>query len=146
MHLDRVAVENGQILRRDNILVQDNIYLLAIYPLGDLTLVRNNKMNLADKGHILGYSSEEVAQCAPITKTLLQHGLIGKLLVIALPHRVKAVYICDNYIHFLSFFSRESSLKIQKYSFLFLFANRKQSLVELFPYYLEGLAPRKRIH
>jgi hypothetical protein len=103
MHLDRVAVAGRQELRRDNILVEHNMHLFAIYPLWHLTFVRNNKMHLADKRHILGYSAKEIAQSAPITKTLLQHRLVGVLLVVCLPYRVQAVNICDDYIHLSTF-------------------------------------------
>ena len=59
MHLDRVAVECREILGRDNILVEDNMHLIAIYPLGHLTLVRHDKMHLADKRHIHRYTAED---------------------------------------------------------------------------------------
>ena len=99
VHLDRVAVECRQILGRDNILVKHHIYPLTIYPFGHLALVRYDKMYLADKWHILGYSAKEIAQCAPITKAFLDYGFIGILLVVALPHRVQPVYVCNDYIH-----------------------------------------------
>ena len=99
MHLDRVAIKRWEILRRDNILVKNDMYLVAIYPLGHLTLVRYHKVNLENKRHILGYTAKEVTQSAPVAKTLLQHGLIGMLFVVALPHRVQAIHICNNYIH-----------------------------------------------
>ena len=79
--------------------MENNVHLIAIYPLGHLTLVRNYKVYLANKRHILGYTTEEVTQSAPVAKTLLQHRLVGMLLVVALPHRVQAIYVCNNYIH-----------------------------------------------
>ena len=81
------------------------MYLVAIYPLGYLTLVRNDKMHLADKRHILSYASEEVAQSAPITKALLQDWLIGVLLVVALPNRIQSIYVCYNNIHVLTIYT-----------------------------------------
>ena len=75
MHLYRVAVEGRQILLRDNIFVENNVHLVAVYPLRHLALVRHYKVHLADKRHILGNTSEEVTQSAPITKALLQHRL-----------------------------------------------------------------------
>ena len=114
MHLDRVAVEGRQKLGRDNILVEYDMHLVAVYPLGHLTLVRHDKMYLADEGHILGYTTKEVAQSAPITKTLLQHRLVGVLLVVALPHRVQAVHICNNYIHFRNFSTADTNPPLQK--------------------------------
>ena len=85
--------------------MEHDVHLVTIYPLGHLALVRDHKVYLADERHILGYTSEEVAQGAPITKTLLQHGLVGVLLVVALPHRIEAVYVCNNYIHRTNFFN-----------------------------------------
>lgn len=99
MHLDRVAVEGWQKFGRDDILVQNNVYLVAIDPLGHLALVRDYKVHLAYERHILGNTSEKVAQSAPISETLLQYGLVGVLFVVALPDRVEAIYISDNYIH-----------------------------------------------
>ena len=118
MHLDRVAVEGWQKLGRDNILVEYDMHLLTIYPLGHLTLVRNHEMYLANKRHILGYTTEEVTQSAPVTKTLLQHRLVGMLLVVALPHRVQAIYVCNNYIHRSNFFQQQSTLHYYKGSVL----------------------------
>jgi hypothetical protein len=31
--------------------------------------------------------------------------LVGMLLVVALPHRVQAIYVCNNYIHFGNVFN-----------------------------------------
>ena len=117
VHLDRVAVERRQKLRRDNILVEYNVNLVTIYPLWHLALVRHHKVYLANERYILGNTSEEVTQSAPVTKTLLQHRLIGVLLVVALPHRVKAVYICDNYIHRSNFFNGGTHSTITKIVF-----------------------------
>ena len=75
MHLYRVTVERRQVLRRDDILVEDNMYLITVYPLRHLTLMRHHEMYLADERHILGYTSKEVTQSAPIAKALLQHRL-----------------------------------------------------------------------
>ena len=99
VQLNGVAVERGEKLRRNNIAVQHHVNLVPIQPLGHLALVRNYEVYLADEGHILGYTSKEVTQCAPIAKTLLQHGLVGEFFVVALPHRIQAVYICYYYIH-----------------------------------------------
>ena len=104
VHLDRVTVECREILRRDNILVEHDMHLVTIYPLGNLALVRNYKVYLADERHILGYTTKEISQCTPIAETLLQHRLIGVFLVVALPYRIESIYICYNYIHDASFF------------------------------------------
>ena len=117
MHLDRIAVERRQKLRRDDILMENNVYLIAIYPLGHLAFVRNYEVYLANERHILGDTTEEVAQSAPITKTLLQHGLVGVLFVVALPHRVQAIYVCNNYIHRSKFFNGGTHSTITKVMF-----------------------------
>jgi hypothetical protein len=98
-HLYRVTVEDRQELGRDDILVKYDVHLLTIDPLGNLTLVRHHKVHLAHKRHILGYTTKEILQSAPIAKTLLLYRLVGVLLVIVLPHRIQAIYIGDNYIH-----------------------------------------------
>ena len=105
VHLNSVAVEGGEMFLGDDILMEHHIYLLPIHPLGHLTLLRNNKVYLAHKGHILCYAAKQIFQSAPITKTLLQHRLVGVFRVVALPHRVQAIYVCNNYIHFRNIFN-----------------------------------------
>ena len=114
VHLDWVTIKSWKILGRNDILVENNVYLVAIYPLGHLTFVRYHKVNLANKRHILGYSAKEVAQSAPVAKTLLQHGLVGILLVVALPHWVQAIYVCNNYIHFRNVLTVEPTPPLQR--------------------------------
>ena len=132
MHLDRVAIENWEMLLGDNIFVKHNIYLVTIYPFGHLAVVRNNKVNLTNKRHILGYTPKKVAQSTPIAKTLLQHRLVGELFVVALPYRVQTVYICNNYIHFLPFTTEFSSLPTTNIAIYFLDAKSRSSKVEKF--------------
>jgi hypothetical protein len=98
-HLYRVTVEYRQELGWDDILVKHDVHLVTIHPLGYLALVRYHKMHLAHERHILGYTTKEVLQSAPISKTLLQYRLVGVLLVVALPHRVQTIHIGDYYIH-----------------------------------------------
>lgn len=121
MHLYRVAIEGWEILRRDNILVEYDVYLVTIHPLGDLTLVRHYEVDLADKWHILSYTAKEIAQCSPITKALLQHRLGSVLLIVALPYGVQSVYVCDNYIHPFTVFAKPFT-SLQSYNFIFNFA------------------------
>ena len=84
--------------------MQHDVYLLAIDPCGHLTVVRNHKVHLADEGHILSYTTKQIGQCPPITEALLQHRLIGVLLIILLPRRIKPIYICNDNIHYLFIF------------------------------------------
>jgi hypothetical protein len=118
---DRVAVECWQIFGGYNILVEDDINLFAIYPRRDLALLRYHEMYLAHKGHILGYTTKEVWQGAPVTKTFLQYGLVGVLFVVATPLRIQSIYVCDNYIHFYLFLCGQHRFYyLQRYAFKFV--------------------------
>ena len=113
-HLNRRTVECGKEFLRNNIPMQNDVYLLAINPCRHLTVMRDHKMHLANEGHVHGYTTKQIRQCTPIAKTLLKHWLIGVPLIILLPHRIKPIHICNDNIHYTEFNYDKNSARREK--------------------------------
>ena len=117
VQLDGVAVERREELRRDDIAVQYHLHVVTIYPLRHLAFACNNEEHIVDEGHVYLYTTQQIAQGTPISKTLLENGNLGILLIILLPQRVKTINICYYDIHINNILSLLQNAKIVKIIF-----------------------------
>ena len=93
--------------------MKDDLQVFLISPGRNLRGMRDHKVDISYKRHIHLDSPKQILQRPPVTETLLHHRDIRVRLIVLLPERIIAIYICNNYIHTL--FIRSTGCKCSNF-------------------------------
>lgn len=98
-HLDGCAIESGQTLGRNDILMKYDVNNVAVYPCRNLAFTGNDKKNILHKRHTLFNASQQIRQCPPIAITLGESSFPDTIDIVFLPLGILSIDVCYYDVH-----------------------------------------------